>query len=79
MDQLNEIIEKVDYKEISQEQGYKLIRELIEVTGFFTIDDLQYIYELGRAHQENKSICTSKEIRNSWLWADRINRNIKWE
>lgn len=79
MDQFNDILDKVDSKEITPEQGYKLIRKLIETTGFFTADDIKYVYELGRVHQKNKSVCTSEEIKHSWLQADRLNRNIKWE
>jgi len=79
MDQFNEILDRVDNKEITPEEGYKQIRELIETTGFFTADDIKFVYEIGRAHQKNKADCTSEEIKTSWLEADRMNRNIKWE
>jgi hypothetical protein len=79
MDQFNDILDNVDNKETTPEHGYTLIRELVETTGFFTADDIKYAYELGRIHQKNKSDCTSEEIKDSWLQADRMNRNIKWE
>lgn len=64
---------------VSAEETLEKILEIFEESGSFDIDDIKDVYEIGRAHEKNKSTCTSDEIREAWLESNRMYRYIKWE
>lgn len=74
-----ELLTKVAKGEIAPEKAQNELWNLFSVMGSFSIDDIKDVYNIGRAHEINKSDCTATEIGEAWLKADELNRNIKWE
>ena len=45
----------------------------------FSADDIKEVYEIGRMHEKNGSDCTSEQIKNAWVRADDLYKNLKFE
>lgn len=44
----------------------------------FTGEEIKEVYELGRIHEKKGSDCTGEIIRDTWVRAHILNKNIKW-
>ena len=74
-----ELLTKVANGEISPKDAQTELLNLFSIMGSFSADDIKEVYEIGRAHENNKSDCTSQMIKDAWVRADDLYRNIKWE
>lgn len=74
-----ELLKKVASGELKPEHVQSELKILYTNSGTFTIDDIEEVYNIGRAHQKNKSTITSKDIAEAWLNADSSHRNIIWD
>jgi len=74
-----ELLTKVAKGELSPKDAQAELLNLFSVMGSFSADDIKEVYEIGRAHEKNKSDCTSQMIKDAWIMGDDLYRNIKWE
>ena len=74
-----ELLTKVANGEVNPKDAQTELWNLFSVMCSFSADDIKEVYEIGRVHEKNQSDCTSQIIKDAWVSADGLYRNIKWE